>query len=100
VPLDDGGQQLLDYTIWYDQGINLFAILEENVQSQPYLAENLTKGSTYQFKVQARNVVGLSELSSEYSIIAATEPDTPLTPVTSLTNNDVTISWTQPSENG
>jgi len=32
--------------------------------------------------------------------VTATEPDAPDMPTTTLTNNDVTIDWNQPAENG
>jgi len=60
----------------------------------------LIKGTTYKFQVQARNAVGFSAKSTVYQIIAATEPSAPATPVTSISNNDVTIDWTAPAENG
>lgn len=39
---------------------------------------SLTPGATYQFKVAARNSVGVGILSDAISILAAKEPDAPL----------------------
>ena len=38
----------------------------------------LTSGTTYVFKVQARNSVGISAESASVSILAAKTPDAPL----------------------
>jgi hypothetical protein len=44
----------------------------------------LIAGVTYKFKIAARNVVGVSVLSSELAVLAATIPNTPL----DLTNDE------------
>jgi hypothetical protein len=43
--------------------------------------------------VQARNVVGYSEKSVVFAIIAATVPSAPQTPTTTIQYNTVTIDW-------
>jgi hypothetical protein len=96
----DGGQPLLDFRIWYDQGIGANVILASNVNNQPYVVGDLTMGTTYAFQVEARNAVGYSSKSQVFEIIAATVPDAPTTPTTSILNNDITIDWSQPAENG
>jgi hypothetical protein len=56
-----------------------------------------TPGTTYEFKIEARNVIGYSELSESISIKAAIAPSAPLAVTTSRYLNDVTLSWQAPS---
>jgi hypothetical protein len=57
----DGGNAVIDYTIFYDQGTNTFVELEVGVTTQYYLTSvTLIAGTTYIFKVQSRNSVGFS----------------------------------------
>jgi titin len=68
-----------------------------------YTKTGLTAGTTYKFKVQARNAAGLGAQSTEFSIIAATVPGLP----TAITRDEVNTSktqvaftWTAPASNG
>ncbi len=68
-----------------------------------YTKTGISAGSTYKFKVQARNAVGLGTESAEFSIIAASTPGLP----TALTRDNVNTSktqaaftWTTPISNG
>lgn len=65
-----------------------------------YLAQWLSSGTTYQFKVQARNEYGLSDDSDILSILAAAEPSQITAPTTETVDSNVVISWTSPSNNG
>lgn len=65
-----------------------------------YTATSLTAGTTYKFKVQARNAFGLSEYSQEILILAAQIPDQPVEPTTSISGPNVVIAWTPPESNG
>lgn len=70
-----GGRPILDYTVWYDQSLNEYVLLEQNIPTQSYVTKvALIRGHTYKFKVQARNDVGLSSFSSEVAILVATLP--------------------------
>lgn len=67
---------------------------------QTFLIETLTPGTTYGFKVQARNQFGLSELSEEFQILCATVPEAPIQPTTTGVESDVIITWAEPFTNG
>lgn len=56
---------------------------------------SINPGTVYQFKIEARNVVGYGPFSDEVSIIASTKPNKPSTPSTSpaLAEIDVLINW-------
>lgn len=75
--LSDGGKDVIDHTVSYDQGINKFIVLESGIVGTSYTSPAMTPGTTYKFKVQARNSVGLSSYSEEISILAAQVPNQP-----------------------
>jgi hypothetical protein len=56
---------VLDFTLYYDQGGTSYIVLESGITGTSYVATGLTSNVYYKFKVAARNVVGLSALSSE-----------------------------------
>jgi hypothetical protein len=61
----------------------------------------LTEGSTYQFKIKARNVYGFSVFSNTVSILAAQVPDQPFpAPTTTWISDNVIVSWSIPDSGG
>jgi hypothetical protein len=70
-PAIDNGRPVLDYFINYDQAIDDWITLTENVPSESYTSViGLVSGETYKLRVYARNSVGLSPLS-EITILVA-----------------------------
>jgi len=70
--LSDGGTAVLDYRITYDQSIGTYITLVEVLtQTQYTTAVALISGRTYKFRIEARNSVGYSPLSTEIAILAA-----------------------------
>jgi len=61
---------------------------------------SLSVGTTYQFKIVARNSFGTSEYSETVSILAAQIPDKPVAPTTVFDRTTVVISWTAPFDQG
>lgn len=55
---------------------------------------------TYKFKVESRNSFGFSVLSNEISILCATVPSIPATPLTENILEKVLFDWTAPTGNG
>jgi hypothetical protein len=54
-------------------------VLDSAVTTRHYLTTvSLTAGTTYRFKVTARNTVGSSVESAELSVLAAKLPDAPV----------------------
>lgn len=68
-PQSDGGTPIIDYTLWSDAGS--LSPIAFNLTSTSYTVGGLRKGSTYQFKVSARNAVGQSPFSLPISVTAA-----------------------------
>ena len=61
----------------------------------------MTEGSTYQFKIKARNIYGFSVFSNTVSILAAQVPDQPSpAPNTTWVPDNVIVSWSIPDSGG
>ena len=82
--------------------MNDFAILEEGVVTSSYQTSfHLVPGANYRFKVQARNSVGFSLLSTDVTIRAARRPDAPENVITTnILNTNISISWSAPYDGG
>ena len=67
-----------------------------------YTKTSLSAGTTYKFKVSARNSIGTGSLSSEFLIVAATIPSTPAVPTTIYdgASDSITIDFNPPSDDG
>ena len=89
-PASSGGSAVIDYTIMWDQGTGTYVQAASGITTTSYTKTGLTSGTTYNFKVQARNVIGVGSLTSAYSIVAATVPGIP----TTLARDNVNTSKT------
>jgi hypothetical protein len=58
------------------------------------------EGTTYYFKVQARNLEGYGSFSDEISALAAEVSSKPDAPVTVWSSDFVSVVWTEPDTNG
>lgn len=59
--VNDGSSPVIDYDVYYDQGVGTWQLLEANVLTQYYVTQvTLTPDVTYSFKVLSRNSVGVS----------------------------------------
>jgi len=45
----NGGAAILDYRIWYDQGVNSYVIFQNAVTATSFTATTLSMGTTYKF---------------------------------------------------
>jgi trimeric autotransporter adhesin len=96
----NGGTPVLDYRVSSDQSSGAYVILAMMVHEKSYTATGLTAGNTYKFKVEARNSYGYSSYSEIATILCATNPSMPLTPTTTVVNDEVIVDWTAPSDQG
>ena len=100
----DGGNSVIDYAVYYDQGTDSFMLLDGAVTDQFYLTTvTLTPGTTYKFKVTARNEVGSSLDSEVVEILAAKLPDAPINLSNvpeETTAYQVGLSWQEGPYNG
>lgn len=96
----NGGTVVLDYSIFYEQATDVWQPLAVNYLTTSYTTTTgLLPGKTYNFKVYARNSVGLS-LPATVSILAAQIPDVPGVPTTVVSGSNVIISWAAPIFDG
>lgn len=96
----DGASPIIDYRVFYDQGTGTWISLKTGITSTSYTVTGLTASQLYVFKVQARNIMGYSEFSSQVSIRAAGIPDQPTAPTTTINGNYVDVAWTAPYDGG
>jgi hypothetical protein len=67
-----GGSAIIDYRVSYDQSVGSYVVLATGVVPKTYTTSvSLTPGATYNFKVEARNSVGYSLISTAVTILAA-----------------------------
>ena len=104
VPTDDGGDSVIDYTIEMDtSNSGSFTEIASGVTSTSYTKTGLNEGTSYQFKVKARNSFGYSSYSSAFTIIAAIMPDEPTNFVRDeglTSKTQVAFTWSAPSDDG
>jgi hypothetical protein len=65
-----------------------------------FIVTGLTTGTTYKFRVQARNAYATSDYSAEAIILAAQMPDQPYAPLTQTSGDNVLIKWLPPFAQG
>ena len=98
--LENGGSDIIDYRVQYDQGTSNFINLESNILTRNYDAKSLQVGVTYRFRIQARSIFGYSLSSQVVSILAAQIPDQPVAPITIFNRDFVKIDWLAPFAQG
>lgn len=99
-----GGIPVIDYTVMSRTSDETdFLELEANVIGTSVTLDGFILGTTYLFKVKARNAFDFSTgYSNTVTILAAKTPEKPAAPVTSFDRdtNTVTIDWVAPYDSG
>ena len=93
------GSTILDYRINSDQSTGVWIVLG-TTSLRTYTATSLTSNKNYNFKVEARNAYGYSAVSSVVNILSASIPSVITQPTTSVSGNNVVITWTGPYNGG
>jgi hypothetical protein len=97
-PTETGGLEILDYRLWFDQGTGDWDILDYGITETSYITSvPLVAGTTYVFRLEARNEAGFSDYSDTISVYAAQVPDTPVAPTTTRVGDDIIIDWNEPN---
>ena len=65
-----------------------------------YTSPMLTSGSTFTFKIEARNISGYSPTSAAITILCATSPVAVDAPTSVISGALVTIDWNAPYDSG
>lgn len=64
------------------------------------MVAGLVTGETYEFKLECTNSYGTSQLSETIAVLCAFIPDAPLTVATANSNDQVSVTWSEPVDNG
>lgn len=103
---DTRGSSITTYHLQWDAGSNggtwsdLIGLTSNYVSTTFYVTSGLTAGTSYQFKVRAKNAYGYGDYSSPTTIVASDKPGQMSTVTTAVYSDTyVRISWAKPSEN-
>ena len=96
----NGGAVVIDYRVSISSNSGSYQVLASGVTSTSYTATSLNSGTTYSFKIEARNSYGFSALSNTLSLYCGYIPATPTAPTTSVSGNMAVITWSAPAANG
>jgi hypothetical protein len=103
-PTSNGGSAITGYAVQYsaDGGSNWITLTSNTAStSKSYTVTGLTNGIAYNFRVAARNVVGLGAYSADSAAITPfTTPGAPTSVTGSAGNAQVTVAWTAPTSTG
>ena len=102
---DTGGSTILSYHLEYDDGTTgttwtSLVGYTPLLLSNQYTLTGVTAGTTYMFRVQAKNIHGWGPTSTELSVKASDAPDdmVALTVEDDFTTGSIKISWTPPHD--
>jgi hypothetical protein len=95
----NGGAAVTEYRISKAVQGGTFSVLASTANTH-YDVTSLTSGTTYEFKVEARNEYGYSVFSTSLSLLAAYIPEVPTSVTTEIDGSQVKVLWTLPSDNG
>ncbi|MCP5026727.1 MAG: tandem-95 repeat protein [Actinomycetia bacterium] len=91
------GAPIDDYIIEHDQG----GSLQLGDASSSHRWDALTNGTTYRFRIQARNKAGWGEFSDwSQPVIPDIEPGRPATPTLQFDDGALVVTWTKPPNEG
>lgn len=79
--LEDGGQPVIDYRVnRRELGDVDYIVVATGVTTQSHTVTDLVLGTTYEFTVESRNLVGYSLVSASLTILHAIPPNQPDVP--------------------
>jgi hypothetical protein len=101
----NGDSPVTSYHLVWDAGsgttsTDLVGLVSPYTLATYSVATGVTEGSTYRFKVRARNVYGWGPFSPEVSIAATDVPSQMQVVTTSIVGTSARITWTAPASNG
>jgi predicted phage tail protein len=100
-PSSNGGAAVTDYIIQRRIGTGAWATVNDGAGTQlTRTVIGLTNGTTYQFRVLAKNSAGTSPVSNTVNTIPRTVPSAPRSLTATPDNGRVTLKWLAPASNG
>jgi type II secretory pathway pseudopilin PulG/sugar lactone lactonase YvrE len=100
-PSSDGGSSITNYEIYRSTSSGSETFLAEVGNVLTYTNTSLTNGTTYYYKVAAKNSVGIGSQSNEMSVVLAPiAPSAPQSLSATNGNQQVTLNWLVPTDNG
>ncbi len=103
-PTFNGGITINYYEYQQKAGTNAFGpwlrIIGSSASTTGYTVISLTNGTSYTFKVRARNDIDAGTASNEATATPANFPDPPPTVTATAGNQQITVNWTTPADNG
>lgn len=102
-PSDDGGAPVNDYVVQMstDAGATWSTVADGTSAVTGAIVTGLTNGTSYMFRVAARNHVGTGSFSSASThATPRTVPGVPDAPAASASDGSVSLSWVAPSDGG
>jgi len=101
-PADNGGSVITDYAVQYSSNGGASWTTFQHLASTATAATvtGLTNGTGYRFQVAAVNVAGIGIWSgSSAAVTPCTVPRSPSNIISTVSNGQVSLSWTAPSTN-
>ena len=101
-PASDGGGRISGYQVEVSTDAETWTELTSSISAEAYLHQGATIGTTYYYRVTARNSAGLGPTSDTASVTArvTVTPDEPLNLAASVHGITITLSWDPPSGDG
>lgn len=99
----NGGSSILSLHLEWDRGINVWTSLIGSLSNSmvtQFTVTGLTPGNYYNFRYSAKNEYGWGPTSPVNAVQAANKAVVMNAPVTSISGNNVRISWTKPDTKG
>ena len=103
-PQSNGGDAIEEYQYQQKTGNGAFGswtpITGSNANTTEHTVTGLTNGTSYSFKVRAKNTPGEGPGSNEVTAVPRTVPTTPQNFAATAGNGRVQLDWTTPSSDG
>ena len=103
-PQSNGGDAIEEYQYQQKTGNGAFGswtpITGSNANTTEHTVTGLTNGTSYSFKVRAKNTPGEGPASNEVTAVPRTVPTAPQNFAATTGNGRVQLDWTAPASNG
>ena len=99
-PSSDGGSLITNYRVYEETSPGNEVLIAELGNVLTHTVFGLMNGQTYHFFVRAWNAVGESVSSNRASATPATLPDQPTGLVASAGDEQITLAWSPPTDDG